>query len=98
MSSSYLSRFSSSNDNSPIRTLNTIYLSSPVTNTANSSNNNALSTSAKQVEAVTLLLKQTIAPAQLIQVKTRSDIIKEEGKKRNVYCVSFCLPKYAVLA
>jgi len=41
--------------------------SSPTTN----NNNNGLSTSAKQVDAVSLLLKQTIAPAQLIQVKNR---------------------------
>ncbi|CAF1415517.1 unnamed protein product [Rotaria sordida] len=70
LSSSYLSRLSSSNDNSPIRTTNTVRMSSPVSN--NNNNNNGLSTSAKQVDAVTLLLKQTIAPAQLIQtVQTR---------------------------
>jgi hypothetical protein len=39
----------------------------PSTTTTN--NNNALSTATKQVDAVNLLLKQTIAPAQLIQVK-----------------------------
>ncbi|CAF3435809.1 unnamed protein product [Rotaria sp. Silwood1] len=64
LSSSYLSRLSSSNDNSPIRTTNTIRMSSPV---SNNNNNNGLSSSTKQVDAVTLLLKQTIAPAQLIQ-------------------------------
>ncbi|CAF2596907.1 unnamed protein product [Rotaria sp. Silwood2] len=63
LSSSYLSRLSSSNDNSPIRTTNTMHMSSPVSN----NNNNGLSTSTKQVDAVTLLLKQTIAPAQVIQ-------------------------------
>jgi hypothetical protein len=42
-------------------------MTSPATN---NNNNNALPTSTKQVDAVTLLLKQTIAaPAQLIQVK-----------------------------
>ncbi len=61
ISSSYLSRLSSSNDNSPIRTTNTIRLTSP------STNNNVPAT--KQVDAVALLLKQTIAPPQLIQVK-----------------------------
>jgi len=46
-------------------------MTSPSTNNNNNNNNNnnALSTSTKQVDAVTLLLKQTIAPAQLIQVK-----------------------------
>jgi hypothetical protein len=34
-------------------------------------NNDGLSTSSKQVDAVTLLLKQTIAPAQVIQVKKK---------------------------
>jgi hypothetical protein len=48
--------------------------SSPTTN------NNGLSTSAKQADAVSLLLKQTIAPAQLIQVKKGGDIMKR--KKR----------------
>ncbi|CAF4354904.1 unnamed protein product, partial [Adineta steineri] len=63
LSTSYISRLSS-NDNSPIRTANTMRMSSPATNNIN---NNGLSSSAKQVDAVTLLLKQTIAPAQLIQ-------------------------------
>ncbi|CAF0954804.1 unnamed protein product [Adineta steineri] len=68
LSTSYISRLSS-NDNSPIRTANTMRMSSPATNNIN---NNGLSSSAKQVDAVTLLLKQTIAPAQLIQsVQTR---------------------------
>lgn len=58
LSSSYLSRLSSSNDNSPIRTSNTLRLTSPPTT--------------KSVDTVTLLLKQTIAPAQFIQtVPTR---------------------------
>lgn len=55
LSSSYLSRLSSSNDNSPIRTTNTIRLTSPPAN--------------KQADTVTFLLKQAITPAQLIQVK-----------------------------
>jgi len=42
-------------------------MTSPATN--NNNNNNASPTSTKQVDAVTLLLKQTIAPTQLIQVK-----------------------------
>ncbi|CAF2117641.1 unnamed protein product [Rotaria magnacalcarata] len=71
ISSSYISRLSPSNDNSPIRTTNAMCVSSPVSNNT-IINNNGQSTSAKQVDAVTLLLKQTIAPAQLIQtVQTR---------------------------
>jgi hypothetical protein len=68
ISTSYLSRLSSSNDNSPIRTTNTIRMSSP---SNHNNNNDGLSTSSKQVDAVTLLLKQTIAPAQVIQVKKK---------------------------
>ncbi|CAF0734922.1 unnamed protein product [Adineta ricciae] len=69
LSNSYISRLSS-NDNSPIRTTNTIRMTSPATMIH--SNNNGLSPSTKQVDAVTLLLKQTIAPSQLIQtVQTR---------------------------
>jgi hypothetical protein len=66
ISSSYLSRLSSSNDNSPIRTANNIRLTSPSITT------NVPTSSTKSVDAVTLLLKQTIAPPQLIQtVPTR---------------------------
>jgi len=57
LSGSYLSRLSSSNDNSPIRTSNSIRFTSPPT----------ANVSTKPVETVTLLLKQTIAPAQFIQ-------------------------------
>ncbi|UJR26920.1 hypothetical protein I4U23_008229 [Adineta vaga] len=72
LSSSYLSRLSS-NDNSPIRAPNSIRMTSPATTINNNNNNhNGLSSSTKQVDTVTLLLKQTIAPAQLIQtVQTR---------------------------
>ncbi len=83
LSTSYLSRLSSSNDNSPIRTTNTIRMTSP----SNNNNNNGLTTSTKQVDAVTLLLTQSIAPAQLIQVRKKNkndDIAKKRGgKKRN---------------
>jgi hypothetical protein len=55
-----------------------------------SNNNNGLSTSTKQVDAVTLLLKQTIAPTQFLQVKEKQggDITKRGKKKKHFYCIS----------
>lgn len=69
ISSSYLSRLSSSNDNSPSRTMNAVRLTSPSMTTTT----NPHASSNKQVDTVALLLKQTIAPAQLTQVSYDDD-------------------------
>lgn len=70
ISSSYLSRLSSSNDNSPSRTMNAVRLTSPSMTTTTT---NPHASSNKQVDTVALLLKQTIAPAQLTQVSYDDD-------------------------
>ena len=86
LSSSYLSRLSSSNDNSPSRTVNTLRFTSPSTSLPNHHHH---PTSTKQVDAVSLLLKQTLAPAQLTQVSNDDETsVKEKEKKKHSYCLS----------
>ncbi|CAF1230685.1 unnamed protein product [Didymodactylos carnosus] len=75
LSSSYLSRLSSSTDNSPVRppvllrNQNTIPSSTVLPSSASS--NGIQQSPTKQLDSVTLLLKQAIVPSQIFQVQTR---------------------------
>lgn len=83
LSSSYLSRLPSSNDNSPSRTTNTLRFTSPSTSLPTHT------TLTKQVDGVALLLKQTIAPAQFTQVNYDEISVKDEAEEEEKTFILF---------